>query len=157
MDSSLKKKIIAIIPARSGSRGLRNKNIKLLGGHPLLGWAISACRKSKLIDYILVSTDSKKYAKLFRLANGYIHETIDLNFVASVKMIQFTSRDLALKKSEFYYLDGESEIMSYMGDKKDSDFVTAECKPFADDLDPEWYLINAALENRKKQMEKNIF
>ena len=114
-------------------------------------------KQERYWNYFFILDERKKNAKLFRLANGYIHETIDLNFVASVKMIQFTSRDFALKKSEFYYLDRESGIMSYMGDKKDSDFVTAECKPFADDLDPEWYLINAALENRKKQMEKNIF
>ena len=57
-------KIIAILPARSGSKGLRNKNIKLLGGHPLLSWSIITCRKTKLIDYVLVSTNSKKYAKI---------------------------------------------------------------------------------------------
>ena len=60
----MKKKIIAIIPARSGSRGLRNKNIKLLGGHPLLAWSIAVCKKTKLIDYVLVSTNSTKYAKI---------------------------------------------------------------------------------------------
>tara|TARA_B100001013_G_C24509598_1_gene402455 strand:+ start:27 stop:767 length:741 start_codon:yes stop_codon:yes gene_type:complete len=58
------KKIIAIIPARSGSKGLKNKNIKFLGGHPLLAWSIELCKKIKLIDYFLVSTDSKKYAKI---------------------------------------------------------------------------------------------
>jgi len=60
----LKKKIVAIIPARSGSKGLINKNIKLLGGHPLLAWSVVVCKKVKLIDYVLVSTDSKKYAKI---------------------------------------------------------------------------------------------
>ena len=60
----IRMKIIAIIPARSGSKGLRNKNIKLLGGHPLLSWSIITCRKTKLIDYVLVSTNSKKYAKI---------------------------------------------------------------------------------------------
>ena len=64
MKSLLKKKVIAIIPARSGSKGLRNKNIRLLGGHPLLAWSIIVCKKTKLIDYVLVSTNSKKYAKI---------------------------------------------------------------------------------------------
>ena len=42
MKSSLEKKVMAIIPARSGSKGLRNKNIKLLEGHPLLSWSITS-------------------------------------------------------------------------------------------------------------------
>ena len=62
--NTTQKKIIAIIPARSGSQELKNKNIKFLGGHPLLAWSIVLCRKIKLIDYFLVSTDSKKYAKI---------------------------------------------------------------------------------------------
>lgn len=60
----MKKKIVAVIPARSGSKGLINKNIKLLNGHPLLAWSVAICKKAKLIDYVLVSTDSKKYAKI---------------------------------------------------------------------------------------------
>lgn len=58
------KKTIAIIPARSGSKGIKDKNIKLLKGKPLIGWAIECCRKSKLFSKIYVSTDSKKYAKI---------------------------------------------------------------------------------------------
>tara|TARA_B100000029_G_C17498309_1_gene931762 strand:- start:123 stop:803 length:681 start_codon:yes stop_codon:yes gene_type:complete len=58
------KNTIAIIPARSGSKGVKNKNIKLLKGKPLIGWAIECCAKSKLFSKIYVSTDSKKYAKI---------------------------------------------------------------------------------------------
>lgn len=57
-------KIIAIIPARSGSKGIKNKNIKKLFGHTLLEWSISAAKQSKLIDKVLVSTDSKRYANI---------------------------------------------------------------------------------------------
>ena len=56
--------ILAIIPARSGSKGVPNKNIRKLKGHSLLDWSISACKKSKLIDEIFVSTDSKEYQKI---------------------------------------------------------------------------------------------
>lgn len=59
---------LAIIPARSGSKGLPNKNIKELKHHPLIGWSIEACKKSKLITDIIVSTDSKIYAEI---ANSY--------------------------------------------------------------------------------------
>jgi len=46
------KKILALIPARSGSKGLKNKNIKILGEHPLLVWPLLAVKKLKYIDKI---------------------------------------------------------------------------------------------------------
>jgi CMP-N,N'-diacetyllegionaminic acid synthase len=55
-----KKKIIAIIPARSGSKRLVNKNIRNLNGKSLIEWTIASAKSSKLLDKIFVSTDSKK-------------------------------------------------------------------------------------------------
>lgn len=57
-------KNIAIIPARSGSKGLKDKNIKLLNGKPLLAYSIETAIKSKCFDTVFVSTDSKKYAEI---------------------------------------------------------------------------------------------
>jgi len=54
--------ILAIIPARGGSKGLPNKNILELGGKPLIAWSIEAALDSKYIDRLIVSTDSKKIA-----------------------------------------------------------------------------------------------
>jgi len=54
-------KIVAIIPARSGSKGLPNKNIKILGNKPLIVRTIDQASKSKLIEKIILSTDSEKY------------------------------------------------------------------------------------------------
>lgn len=59
-------KNIAIIPARSGSKGLKNKNIKLLNGKPLLGYSVEAAQKTGLFDEIMVSTDSEQYAVVAR-------------------------------------------------------------------------------------------
>lgn len=59
-----KKKIIAIIPARSGSKGIKNKNIKYLNNRPLIAYTIDAALRCKFIDYVFVSTDSKKYAEI---------------------------------------------------------------------------------------------
>ena len=53
-------KIIAIIPARGGSKSIPNKNIKKLNGAPLINYTIENCLKSGIFDYIIVSTDSKK-------------------------------------------------------------------------------------------------
>jgi N-acylneuraminate cytidylyltransferase len=58
--------IIAIIPARSGSKSLIDKNIKLLSGHPLIAYSIAAAKLSKGIDRVIVSTNSKKYADIAR-------------------------------------------------------------------------------------------
>ena len=56
-------KTIALIPARSGSKGIKNKNIINIGGKILLDWSIKACKKCTLIDEIIVSTDSEEYAE----------------------------------------------------------------------------------------------
>lgn len=54
-------KLIAVIPARSGSKGLKDKNILPIGGLPLLTWGVSVCKKSSIVDEVYISTDSKKY------------------------------------------------------------------------------------------------
>jgi len=53
--------IIAIIPAKGGSLRLKNKNIKILNKRPMIYWSIKYAKKSKLLDKIYVSTNSKKY------------------------------------------------------------------------------------------------
>ena len=55
-----KLKIIAIIPARKGSKGLKNKNILKINGKSLLEYAIINAKKSKYINFVTVSTDSKQ-------------------------------------------------------------------------------------------------
>ncbi len=55
---------IAIIPARSGSKGLKDKNIKKLNGIPLLAYTITSAIKSGCFDEVYVSTDSEEYARI---------------------------------------------------------------------------------------------
>ena len=57
-------KNICIIPARSGSKGLKDKNIKDLCGKPLMAYTIETAIESKLFDCIMVSTDSEQYAEI---------------------------------------------------------------------------------------------
>ncbi len=57
---------IAIIPARSGSKGLKDKNIRSLGGKPLFAYSIDAAIKSGMFDVVMVSTDSEHYAEIAR-------------------------------------------------------------------------------------------
>ena len=58
------KKVLAIIPARGGSKGLLNKNIKDLCVKPLIGWTIIQAKSSKYIDTIMVTTDSENIANI---------------------------------------------------------------------------------------------
>ncbi len=59
-------KRIAIIPARSGSKGLKDKNIIDLCGKPLIAYSIEAALNTKLFDKVIVSTDSDTYAEISR-------------------------------------------------------------------------------------------
>lgn len=58
------KLVIAIIPARGGSKGLSGKNIKEMNGKPLIWYTINAAKKSKFVDKIIVSTDDNEIAKI---------------------------------------------------------------------------------------------
>lgn len=60
------KKILAVIPARGGSKGLPGKNIKLLYGKPLIAWSIGEALRSKYLDKIIVSTDDRRISRISR-------------------------------------------------------------------------------------------
>lgn len=66
------KKIIAIVPARGGSKGIPLKNIYEVAGKPLIAYTLSEAVKSKYIDYILVSTDSEQIADVARKNGGEV-------------------------------------------------------------------------------------
>lgn len=56
--------ILAIIPARGGSKSIPGKNIKMLAGKPLIAWTIEAVKKSQYVDRVIVSTDDESIAKV---------------------------------------------------------------------------------------------
>ena len=60
----MRHKIIAIIPARGGSKGIPRKNIRLLAVEPLIAYSIEAALKSKYIDRVVVSTSDEKVAEI---------------------------------------------------------------------------------------------
>lgn len=66
------KSILAIIPARGGSKGVLNKNIKDLNGLPLIGYTVNSAKQSKYIDRVVVSTDSEKIADISLSFNAEI-------------------------------------------------------------------------------------
>ncbi len=59
-------KVLAVITARGGSKGLPRKNVLPCGGQPLIAWAIGAVRASRLVDRLVVSTDDAEIAAVSR-------------------------------------------------------------------------------------------
>jgi N,N'-diacetyllegionaminate synthase len=66
------KKIIGIIPARGGSKGIPKKNIKKIAGKPLICWTIEEAKKSKLLDDFYVSTEDGKISEISKKAGAKI-------------------------------------------------------------------------------------
>jgi CMP-N-acetylneuraminic acid synthetase len=66
------KSVLAIIPARGGSKGLPGKNIKELCGKPLIAWSIEAGLGSQYIDEVMVTTDSEEIANAARLCGASV-------------------------------------------------------------------------------------
>lgn len=62
----MKNEVVAIIPARSGSKGIKDKNLASLGGFPLIAYSIIAAKLSQKIDRVFLSTDSEFYATVAR-------------------------------------------------------------------------------------------
>lgn len=69
------KSILAVIPARGGSKGILRKNIREVGGKPLLSWTIDEAKKSDYIDRLIVSTDDEEIAAVAR------HNGVDVPFL----------------------------------------------------------------------------
>ena len=65
-------KILAIIPARSGSKGIHLKNVKKLNGKPLIEYTIKSATRSKYVNRVIVSTDDKKIAKIAKSCGAEI-------------------------------------------------------------------------------------
>lgn len=57
---------MALIPARAGSKRVPDKNVRLLGGHPVMAYSIAAALESGIFVSVIVSTDSEKYADIAR-------------------------------------------------------------------------------------------
>lgn len=64
--------IIGLIPARGGSKGIPNKNIKMICGKPLIVWTIEKAKRSRLLDKVIVSTDSDTIAEIAQKAGAEV-------------------------------------------------------------------------------------
>lgn len=64
MDGSKAPSVIALIPARAGSKRVPDKNVHLLGDHPVIAYTIAAALESRIFESVVVSTDSERYADI---------------------------------------------------------------------------------------------
>ena len=99
--------ILCIIPARSGSKGIKHKNIKLFRGKPLLVWSIIQAKQCKYNMKILVSTDSEEYLNIAKKAGA------EVPFLRPKELSEDLSTDYEYVK---YTLDKLKEKEEYIPD-----------------------------------------
>ena len=86
--------IVAVIPARGGSKGVPKKNIKFLGDYPLIAYTIAVAKLSQEIDRVIVSTDSKEIAEITKIYGAEVpflrpnelatDESTDMGFIIHI-------------------------------------------------------------------------
>ena len=95
--------ILCIIPARSGSKGIPNKNIKLFHNKPLLAWSIIQAQKSKHQMKIIVSTDSEDYANIAKEYGAQVPflrpKDLSEDLSIDLEFIQFTINKLKIEEN----------------------------------------------------------
>lgn len=102
------KRVLAIVPARSGSKGLPGKNIRPLGGKPLLAWPIAAARASKYVDRTIISTDSREYADIAAQHGA------DVPFLRPREHAADTAPSMAFIRHALETLAGAGETYDYL-------------------------------------------
>ena len=99
------KKIVALIPARAGSKRVPDKNIYPLGGHPLIAYTITVAVQSGIFDSVIVSTDSEKYADIARYYGADVpflrSQEIAGDKSPDIEWVQFTLNKLSTRKKNF--------------------------------------------------------
>src|ERR671935_472743 len=82
------RRVLAVVPARGGSKGLPRKNLRLLAGKPLVAHAVAAGLAAELVDRVVCSTDDPEIADAARLAGA------EVPFLRPAELAQDTTEDL---------------------------------------------------------------
>lgn len=109
--------MLAIIPARGGSKGLPGKNIKDLNGKPLIAYAIEAALKSKYTDRVIVTTDAEEIAEIARKYGA------EVPFIRPEKLSNDTASAIDV------YLHATEFVMEETGEKIDKFMVLLPTAP----------------------------
>jgi N-acylneuraminate cytidylyltransferase len=92
-------KILALIPARGGSKGIPRKNIRNFAGYPLIAWSIAAAKQSKLVTRVIVSTDDEEIAAVARACGA------ETPFLRPAELAQDTTTDLPVFEHAIHWLE----------------------------------------------------
>ncbi len=100
--------VSAIIPARSGSKGVKNKNVRCLQGYPMIAYSIVAAKMSENIDRVLVSTDSDYYAKVAKYYGA------EVPFLRPAELASDRSTDIEFMEHAINWLyDNEHKVPEF--------------------------------------------
>ena len=112
------KKILGVITARGGSKGIPGKNIKLLGGKPLIAYTIEAAKKSSLITHLIVSTDDKDIADVCKKYGA------DVPFTRPEELALDTTPHLPVMRHAVEFMENK------LGEKIDYAVILQPTSPF---------------------------
>jgi N-acylneuraminate cytidylyltransferase len=101
-------KVFALVTARSGSKGVPDKNIKHIGGHSLLDWSIKASLKSQSITQVYLSTDSEVYANIGKECGALVP------FLRPKEFASDTSNDMDVIKHFLSAIDEKPDALVHI-------------------------------------------
>ncbi len=97
--------VLALIQARGGSKGVPGKNIRPLGGFPLIAWSVVACRLAETIDRVVLSTDSEEIAEV---AKAY---GVEVPFMRPAEFATDTATDfVVIRHALEWFRDHEGHV-----------------------------------------------
>lgn len=102
------KRVLAIVPARKGSKGLPLKNVRPLAGKPLLAWPIAAARASAHVDRVIISTDDQGFADLA------VEHGADAPFLRPAELAGDTAPSIGFILHAVDTLAAEGEVYDYV-------------------------------------------
>lgn len=100
--------VLALVPARGGSKGLAGKNIKELHGKPLIGWPIQAAVHSKYVDRVIISTDDTKIAEIAK------EQGAEIPFLRPTELASDTATSISVIEHTLQYCQSEGFSYRYL-------------------------------------------
>ncbi len=101
---SARPRVLALIPARGGSKSIPRKNVKPLAGHPLLAWSVAAALQAESVTDVLVSTDDEEIAEVAR------HYGAEVPFLRPASLARDDTPDLPVFEHALLWLERERGV-----------------------------------------------
>lgn len=102
------KKILAVITARGGSKGVKGKNIKKLNGMPLIEYSFKACKNSEYLDNVILSSDDNSIIDFAK------EKGIEVPFVRPKELASDTATSFSVIKHAVEFMEAKGEIYDYI-------------------------------------------